>query len=82
MDFTISNYYSSITAKLSKRDSYLKWISSVGDKTIETVVNWMRVGFVHGVVNTDNMSVLGLTLDYGPYGWLEEFDSRLDSEYI
>jgi uncharacterized protein YdiU (UPF0061 family) len=34
----------------------------------------MRVGFVHGVLNTDNMSILGLTIDYGPYGWLESFD--------
>ncbi len=38
------------------------------------IVHWMRVGFVHGVMNTDNMSVLGLTIDYGPYGWLEDFD--------
>jgi uncharacterized protein YdiU (UPF0061 family) len=38
------------------------------------VAHWMRVGFVHGVMNTDNMSVLGLTIDYGPYGWLEGFD--------
>jgi uncharacterized protein YdiU (UPF0061 family) len=36
----------------------------------------MRVGFVHGVVNTDNMSILGLTIDYGPYGWLEGYDPR------
>jgi serine/tyrosine/threonine adenylyltransferase len=36
--------------------------------------HWMRVGFVHGVLNTDNMSILGLTIDYGPYGWLEDFD--------
>ena len=34
----------------------------------------MRVGFVHGVMNTDNMSILGLTIDYGPYGWLDDFD--------
>jgi uncharacterized protein YdiU (UPF0061 family) len=34
----------------------------------------MRVGFVHGVMNTDNMSILGLTIDYGPYGWLEGYD--------
>jgi uncharacterized protein YdiU (UPF0061 family) len=38
------------------------------------VAHWMRVGFVHGVMNTDNMSVLGLTIDYGPYGWLEGYD--------
>jgi uncharacterized protein YdiU (UPF0061 family) len=37
-------------------------------------VHWMRVGFVHGVMNTDNMSILGETIDYGPYGWLEDFD--------
>jgi len=38
------------------------------------IVHWMRVGFVHGVMNTDNMSILGLTIDYGPYGWLEDYD--------
>jgi hypothetical protein len=38
------------------------------------VAHWMRVGFVHGVMNTDNMSILGLTIDYGPYGWLDDFD--------
>jgi len=37
-------------------------------------VQWMRVGFVHGVMNTDNMSILGLTIDYGPYGWLDNYD--------
>ncbi|MEZ4366210.1 MAG: YdiU family protein [Kofleriaceae bacterium] len=43
-------------------------------RTARTVAGWMRVGFVHGVMNTDNMSILGLTIDYGPYGWLEPFD--------
>jgi len=38
------------------------------------IVQWMRVGFVHGVMNTDNMSILGLTIDYGPYGWLDDFN--------
>ena len=38
------------------------------------VAEWMRVGFVHGVMNTDNMSMLGLTIDYGPYGWIDNFD--------
>ena len=38
------------------------------------VIDWQRVGFVHGVMNTDNMSILGLTIDYGPYGWLEGYD--------
>lgn len=43
-------------------------------RTADLVVHWMRVGFVHGVLNTDNMSIIGLTIDYGPYGWLESFD--------
>ena len=38
------------------------------------MAHWMRVGFVHGVMNTDNLSILGLTIDYGPYGWVEAFD--------
>ena len=53
---------------------YLKWFEEVCRTTAELIVHWMRVGFVHGVMNTDNMSVLGLTIDYGPYGWLEDYD--------
>jgi uncharacterized protein YdiU (UPF0061 family) len=43
------------------------------------VVHWQRVGFVHGVMNTDNMSILGLTIDYGPYGWLEDYNPNWTS---
>lgn len=50
------------------------WFIEVCARTAEMLAHWMRVGFVHGVMNTDNMSILGLTLDYGPYGWLEDFD--------
>jgi len=50
------------------------WLSEVCERTARMIVHWMRVGFVHGVMNTDNMSVLGLTIDYGPYGWLDDFD--------
>ena len=46
----------------------------VCQRTATLMVHWMRVGFVHGVMNTDNLSILGLTIDYGPYGWLEDFD--------
>lgn len=55
------------------RDTYLQWLEEVALRTAEMVAHWMRVGFVHGVMNTDNMSVLGLTIDYGPYGWLEGY---------
>ncbi|MEO6774914.1 MAG: protein adenylyltransferase SelO [Kofleriaceae bacterium] len=48
--------------------------AEVAHRTAWLLSEWMRVGFVHGVMNTDNMSILGLTIDYGPYGWLEPFD--------
>ena len=51
-----------------------RFFAEVCDRTAELLVHWMRVGFVHGVLNTDNLSILGLTIDYGPYGWLESFD--------
>jgi uncharacterized protein YdiU (UPF0061 family) len=50
------------------------WFREISRRTAVMVVHWMRVGFVHGVMNTDNMSILGLTIDYGPYGWLEDYD--------
>lgn len=53
---------------------YLQWFAEVCRLTAEMIVHWQRVGFVHGVMNTDNMSILGLTIDYGPYGWLENVD--------
>jgi uncharacterized protein YdiU (UPF0061 family) len=53
--------------------TYGKWFTEICRTTAAMIVHWMRVGFVHGVMNTDNMSILGLTIDYGPYGWLENF---------
>jgi uncharacterized protein YdiU (UPF0061 family) len=50
------------------------WYREVCRRTAVLMSDWMRLGFVHGVMNTDNMSVLGLTIDYGPYGWLEGYD--------
>ncbi len=50
------------------------WFAEVCTRTAVMVAHWMRVGFVHGVMNTDNLSILGLTIDYGPYGWVDNFD--------
>ena len=55
-------------------DGILKWIKHIARETALMIAHWMRVGFVHGVMNTDNMSIHGLTIDYGPYGWIEDFD--------
>ena len=52
----------------------IAWLSQIAEDTALMVSHWMRVGFVHGVMNTDNMSIHGLTIDYGPYGWLEDYN--------
>ena len=54
--------------------AYPSFFHEVCRRTARLMVDWMRLGFVHGVMNTDNMSILGLTIDYGPYGWLEGYD--------
>ncbi len=56
------------------KETIIRWFKDVCLKTAEMIVHWQRVGFVHGVMNTDNMSILGLTIDYGPYGWLDDYD--------
>jgi uncharacterized protein YdiU (UPF0061 family) len=53
---------------------YLAWFDEIAQRTCRLMVHWMRVGFVHGVMNTDNMSLIGETIDYGPYGWIDNFD--------
>ncbi|MFY8180720.1 MAG: protein adenylyltransferase SelO [Flavobacterium sp.] len=71
-DFTIKYYYPEITT--DGVEKYIQFFHKVANKTREMIVHWQRVGFVHGVMNTDNMSILGLTIDYGPYGWLEDYN--------
>jgi uncharacterized protein YdiU (UPF0061 family) len=56
------------------QDVRAQWFAQVCERTATMIAHWMRVGFVHGVMNTDNMSILGLTIDYGPYGWIDDFD--------
>jgi protein adenylyltransferase len=72
VDFTIRSDLPHL-GKPSK-ETYLAWFEEVCRRTAAMIVHWQRVGFVHGVMNTDNMSILGLTIDYGPYGWLENYD--------
>ncbi|WP_278351684.1 protein adenylyltransferase SelO [Chryseobacterium gleum] len=71
-DFTIENYYPEITSTDSTK--YKDFFERICTRTADLMVEWFRVGFVHGVMNTDNMSVLGLTIDYGPYSMMDEYD--------
>ena len=72
VDYTLKHHFSHIGAP--SKESYIEFFKEVSVLTLEMIIHWQRVGFVHGVMNTDNMSILGLTIDFGPYGWLEGFD--------
>ena len=71
-DFTINRHFPQFSDRGETR--YADWFLQVCVRTARMIAHWMRVGFVHGVMNTDNMSILGLTIDYGPYGWIDDFD--------
>ncbi len=71
-DYVIVQHHPHLGAP--SREIYAQWYEEICRRTALMIVDWMRVGFVHGVMNTDNMSILGLTIDYGPYGWLEGYD--------
>jgi serine/tyrosine/threonine adenylyltransferase len=89
VDFTIRSDFSYLIADHTEpldSNIYIAWFDDVCKKTAQMIAHWMRVGFVHGVMNTDNMSILGLTIDYGPYGWLEGYEpdwtpNTTDSQY-
>ncbi|MCI9846535.1 protein adenylyltransferase SelO [Flavobacterium pectinovorum] len=72
VEFNIKHYFPEI--KGEPKEQYLQFFKTVADTTREMILHWQRVGFVHGVMNTDNMSIHGITIDYGPYGWLENYD--------
>jgi uncharacterized protein YdiU (UPF0061 family) len=58
---------------VGKPDRYSRWLEEVVDRTARLIAQWQAVGFCHGVMNTDNFSILGLTLDYGPFGFMDAF---------
>lgn len=68
-DFAIEHHFPTI-----EKNDYESFVKEVSRLNAVMVAHWMSVGFVHGVMNTDNMSILGLTIDYGPYGFLDDYD--------
>ncbi|KAF6151800.1 hypothetical protein GIB67_010374 [Kingdonia uniflora] len=72
LSFTTGEESSSAVDLTSNK--YAAWAVEIAERTASLVANWQGVGFTHGVLNTDNMSVLGLTIDYGPFGFLDAFD--------
>ena len=75
-DFTIRSEYPELLAADEPADAatYAAWFAEVSRRTADMIVDWMRVGFVHGVMNTDNTSIAGETIDYGPCAFLDEYD--------
>jgi uncharacterized protein YdiU (UPF0061 family) len=70
-DHVIAEHYTELAGG---PDAYVRLLASVVERTARLIADWMAVGFCHGVMNTDNMSILGLTIDYGPFGFLDGFD--------
>lgn len=70
-DFVIRHYYPECSAA---PQPYVALLEAVTRRTARLMADWQAVGFAHGVMNTDNMSILGLTIDYGPFGFLDAFD--------
>ncbi|GMR15954.1 MAG: YdiU family protein [Gammaproteobacteria bacterium] len=69
-DYVLKHYYPEL---LSESNPYLALLTEMIKRTAKLISLWQSVGFAHGVMNTDNMSILGLTLDYGPYGFLDDY---------
>lgn len=70
-DFMVERDFAELT---DQPDRDIAVFHAICERTALMIAHWMRIGFVHGVMNTDNFSVLGLTLDYGPFGWMEEYN--------
>ena len=70
-DYVLAHFYPEL---LAEANPYQALLAEVTRRTARMIAHWQAVGFMHGVMNTDNMSILGLTLDYGPFGFMEAFD--------
>jgi uncharacterized protein YdiU (UPF0061 family) len=73
-DYAIGRFFPEVAAIADDAERYASFLAAVCAKTASLVARWQAVGFAHGVMNTDNMSILGLTLDYGPFGFLDAYD--------
>jgi uncharacterized protein YdiU (UPF0061 family) len=73
-DYVIDHFYPDCRSAMGHDGPYVALLQAVTARTAELVAHWQSVGFCHGVMNTDNMSILGLTLDYGPFQFLDGYD--------
>jgi uncharacterized protein YdiU (UPF0061 family) len=78
-DYSINRHYSSIKRS---GNAYLHLLQKVASANTQLIVNWMRVGFIHGVMNTDNMTISGESIDYGPCAFMDHYDPEETLSYI
>ncbi|XP_049879450.1 protein adenylyltransferase SelO-like [Pectinophora gossypiella] len=71
VDFIIEHHFPEVHS--SSDDKYVKWYTEVAHRNLDMVATWQGFGFTHGVLNTDNVSILGVTIDYGPYGFIDHY---------
>lgn len=74
-DYVIDKFYPECRDAPGEHGPLLALLQAVALRTARLMADWQTVGFCHGVMNTDNMSILGLTLDYGPYGFMDAFQA-------
>lgn len=72
-DYVIAQHYPELG---DRPDRYLGLLQAVVERSARLIAQWQAVGFAHGVLNSDNMSILGITLDYGPFGFMDAYDPR------
>lgn len=82
LDYTINNFFPQITTQEFQNceDCYLAFYKEVVLLTARLVADWQSVGFCHGVANTDNTSIIGITMDYGPFGFMDYYDPSYISQ--
>jgi serine/tyrosine/threonine adenylyltransferase len=71
-DYVIGNHFPHLA---QQADKYARFFHEVVERTAKLIARWQAVGWAHGVMNTDNMSIIGLTLDYGPFGFMDDYDA-------
>ncbi|KAK7904414.1 hypothetical protein WMY93_017021 [Mugilogobius chulae] len=74
LDYVIELFYPKIHQISDRKQRNMAFFREVMERTARLVAQWQSVGFCHGVLNTDNMSILGLTLDYGPFAFMDRYD--------
>ncbi len=76
LDYTLNRHYPELTKLSNTTEKSIEFLKIVATKQAELVANWSSIGFIHGVMNTDNCSVGGLTIDYGPCAFMDEFKAE------